>query len=267
LRIKSVEAACLTGTFRRDRGNLEQGQTVITTNARIFRTDCVAAFLFALLSLSAKANAQAPPGPLPGTTSQDVPSPSPTKAPTANVPRSKNLAGTWKLNNDDSDDPRKKLQQARGGRGQGGGRSGGGMSGGWPGSHGGYGGRRPGGESDEERQKMQLFLEPAQQLTIAQKEPEIDINDDSDRKFTAYTDGRKVEKSKDPGSQQFDAKWDEYRLVMEGKDPRGNKYERSYEVLDGNQQLRETLFLKVGRNNTEVSIRYIYDLVSPSKKS
>jgi hypothetical protein len=141
------------------------------------------------------------------------------------------------------------------------------MSGGWPGSHGGYGGRRPSGEGDEERQKMQLFLEPAQQLTIAQKEPEIDIHDDSDRKFTAYTDGRKVEKSKDPSSQQFDAKWDEYRLVMEGKDPRGNKYERSYEVLDGNQQLRETLFLKVGRNNTEVSIRYIYDLVLPSKKS
>ena len=35
--------------------------------------------------------------------------------------------------------------------------------------------------------------------------------------------------------------------MAEGKDPRGNKYERSYEVLDGNQQLREMLLLKVGR--------------------
>ena len=122
-------------------------------------------------------------------------------------------------------------------------------------------------ESDEERQKMQIFLEPAQQLTIAQKEPEIDITDDSERRFTVFTDGRKVEKSKDLSKQQFDAKWDEYRLVIEGKDPRGNKYERSYEVLEGNQQLRETLFLKVGRNNTEVSIRYIYDLVPAPRKS
>jgi hypothetical protein len=232
-----------------------------------------ASFLaLAALSLPAKTNAQAPPGPLPGTAPKDSQSAPQAKAPATNLPRIKNLAGTWKLNVDDSDDPRKKLQQARGGgRGQGGaqggGRPRGGIGGGgWPGG-GGYGGRRGGGgESDEDRQKMQLFLQPAQQLNIYQKDPQIDIRDDSDRNITAFTDARKVEKSKDASNQQFDAKWDEYRLVMEGKDPRGNKYERSYEVLEGNQQLRETLFLKVGRNNTEVSIRYIYDLVSTTKK-
>jgi len=77
-----------------------------------------------------------------------------------------------------------------------------------------------------------------------------------------YTDNRKVEKSKDPSHQELDAKWDEYRLTADGKDPRGNKYQRSYEVLEGNHQLRETLLLKVGRNQTELSIRYVYDLVS-----
>jgi hypothetical protein len=241
---------------------------VLTTNVKILRAGSISALLLALLGSSASTHAQAPPGPLPGTTAQDSASAPVAKAPVANLPRLKNLAGTWKLNTDDSDDPRKKLQQARGtGRSQGG-RSGGGMGGGWPGmgGHGGYGGRRQG-ESDDEHQKMLLFLQPAQQLNIAQKEPEIDIHDDSDRKFTAFTDGRKVEKSKDPSTQQFDAKWDEYRLVMEGKDPRGNKYERSYEVLEGNQQLRETLFLKVGRSNTEISIRYVYDLVAAPKKS
>jgi len=243
---------------------------VITTNTKIFRTGCVAAFLLASLSLSAKTNAQAPPGPLPGTAAQDSTASPAAKSSAPNVPRIKNLAGTWKLNADDSEDPRKKLQQARGGgRRQGGGRPTIGMGGGWPGGgHGGYGGRGAGGgESDEDRQKMLLFLQPARQLTIAQKDPEIDINDDADRKFTAFTDGRKVEKSKDASAQQFDAKWDEYRLVVEGKDPRGNKYQRSYEVLEGNQQLRETIFLKVGRNSSEISIRYIYDLVSPPKKS
>ena len=229
------------------------------------------------LGVSGQASAQAPPGPLPGAPTQDGPSAAPgAKAvPEAHVPRIKDLAGVWKLNVDESDDPQKKLLQASSsGSGQGGGngRPVGGMGGGWPGmgGHGGYGGgghRMGGGESDSDRQKMQIFAQPAQQLTILQKEPEIDISDDSERKIAAYTDGRKIEKSKDASNQQMDAKWDEYRLVMEGKDPRGNKYERSYEVLDGNRQLRQTLLLKVGRNNSEVSIRYVYDLVSPPKKS
>ena len=149
------------------------------------------------------------------------------------------------------------------------------MGGGWPGG-GGTGGRggmggggrgMGGGESDSDRQKMNLFLQPANQLTVVQKEPEIDVGDDDGRKFAFYTDSRKVEKSKDPNHQDFDAKWEEYRLVAEGKDPRGNKYERSYEVLEGNRQLRETFLLKVGRNNTEVSIRYVYDLISPPPKT
>jgi len=167
---------------------------------------------------------------------------------------------------DDSDDPRKKLQQVRGsGNGRPGGvHRGGGLGGGWPGAHGGYGGRGTDGERDSERTKMELFLQPAQQLSVSQKDPEIDVADDGDHKLSFYTDNRKIEKSKDPYHQEFSAKWDEFRLVAEGKDPRGNKYERSYEVLEGNRQLRETLFLKFGRNNAEISIHYVYDLLSPA---
>lgn len=221
--------------------------------------------------------AQAPPGPLPQTAPQERSSSTvENPAPRADVRRTRTLAGTWRLNLDDSDDPGKKLQQSHRSDGNAGygGRRGGGMGGGWPGG-GGMGGRggmgggrgQSGGESDSDREKMHLFLEPARQLTISQKEPEIDVAADGDRRFAFYTDNRKVEKSKDASRQEFAAKWDEYRLVAEGKDPRGNKYERSYEVLDGNQQLRETLLLKVGRNNTEVSIRYVYDLVSPPRKA
>ena len=228
------------------------------------------ALLLVTAPFVSKVAAQAPPGPLPQTPSNDAPTASPAKAPPADVARTKNLAGTWRLSTDDSDDPRKKLQQARGsgGTGQGGGgRRSGGMGVGWPGGgmggRGGTGGRGGGGESDSDRQKMELFLQPAQQLTVAQKEPEIDVTDDEDRKYILYTDNRKVEKSKDASHQELTAKWDEYRLTAEGKDPLGNKYQRSYEVLEGNRQLRETLFLKVGRNQTEISIRYVYDLVSP----
>jgi hypothetical protein len=237
--------------------------------------------ILALLALLGAANArgQAAPGPLPQSDSKDGSTAPPPKAPPPDVPRTRVLAGTWRLNLDESDDPGKKLQQARGSDngGQGGGRRGGGigMGGGWPGG-GGMGGRggmggggrgRGGAESDSDRQKMQLFVQPANQLTVVQKEPEIDVAADDDRKVAFYTDGRKVEKSKDPTHQDLDARWEEYRLVAEGKDPRGNKYERSYEVLEGNHQLRETLLLKVGRNNTEVSIRYVYDLVSRPGKS
>jgi hypothetical protein len=232
-------------------------------------------FLFMSIATVPKAHAQAPPGPLPQTTPQNGPRVSQTSKPLPNAPRTKNLAGSWRLNLDESDDPGKKLQQARGsaGGGQGGGRrGGGGMDGGWPGGgmggRGGYGGRgQGGGESDSDREKMQLFLEPARQLTVTQKEPEIDVADDGDRRFTFYTDGRKIEKSKDSNHQEFAARWDEYRLVAEGKDPRGNKYERSFEILEGNRQLRETLFLKVGRDNTEISIHYVYDLASPAPKT
>ena len=240
------------------------------------RWSCVAGIVLLALGASGRVNAQAPPGPLPGAPTQEGPSavPAAKGAPEANVPRVKNLAGIWKLNLDESDDPAKKLQQASTSNGGYGGprRSGGGMGGGWPGGggvgfpggggggRGGYGGQ--GGESESDRQKMHIFVEPARELSIVQKEPEIDISGDDANKIAAYTDGRKIEKSKDASNQQMDAKWDAYRLVMEGKDPRGNKYERSYEVLDGNRQLRETLLLKVGRNQTEVSIRYVYDLAS-----
>jgi len=237
------------------------------------RPVAIGGFLLVSILGAPNGHGQAPPGPLPQTAAQDG-STAPPKSATPDVPRTQVLAGTWRLNLDESDDPMKKLEQARGSGngGQGGGRhGGGGMGGGWPGG-GGMGGRgggrgMGGGESDTDRQKMNLFLQPANQLTVVQKEPEIDVSDDDDRKFAFYTDSRKVEKSKDPAHQDFDAKWEEYRLVAEGKDPRGNKYERSYEVLQGNRQLRETFLLKVGRNNTEVSIRYVYDLISPPPKT
>lgn len=213
--------------------------------------------------------AQAPPGPLSGSAPQDGSTAAAPKPSAPAPPRTKVLAGTWRFNPDDSDDPRKKMQQLRGGHGQGGGRPSGGMGGGgWPGGggmgggRGGYGGR--GGESSAEMQKMLVFLQPAQRLTISQREPEIDVTTDDDLTYAFFTDNRKLEKQqKDASRQEYLGKWDEYRLTAEAKDPRGNKYERSYEVLEGNQQLRETLFLKVGRNNTEIAIHYVYDLVPP----
>ena len=236
-----------------------------------------ASFVVLAVLFAPGAGAQAAPGPLPQTQTgqQDGSSSAPTpRAAAPDAPRTKMMAGTWRLNADDSDDPYKKMQQARSsgnsGR-QSGRRGGGGMGGGWPGGggiggRGGSGGRgQDGGDSDSDSQKLHDFLQPPHELTISQKEPETDVVDDDAHRFALFTDGRKVEKSKDANNQDFDAKWEDYRLVAEGKDPRGNKYERSYEVLEGNRQLRETLLLQAGRNKTEVSIRFVYDLVSPAR--
>ncbi len=88
----------------------------------------------------------------------------------------------------------------------------------------------------------------------------IVLTDDLDRHRTFYTDGRKVKKSKDADNQEFDASWQEYRLVADFKGPDGNKIERTFEVLDGNQQLRETIQFTVGRSQREVYLRYVYDV-------
>lgn len=173
-------------------------------------------------------------------------------------PPRQSILGTWKLNRDESDDPRKRMQDARGsgGGGYGGRRSGGGWPGG--GRGGGYGGRR--GESDEERQKMRELFIPPRTLRFSMTGAEVDLLDDRDRKRAFMTDGRKLKKSKDDNYQEIAAKWDASRLVTDEKDPRGNKMSRTFELAEDGQQLYETLHVKMGRSNTETSFRFVYDI-------
>src|SRR5262249_9931866 len=130
-----------------------------------------AAFLLA----STTARAQAPPGPIQGPPSRDpVQTVTAPKAKTPpHAPRQPHdFSGAWKLNHDESDDPRRKMEEERENRrrasgGYGGRRSGGGI--GFPGSGGPYGGRR-GGESEDDLQRLRPVFNPAESLTIAQRE-------------------------------------------------------------------------------------------------
>jgi hypothetical protein len=225
---------------------------------------CIMAGLFLVVVMAA---AQAPAGPMTQTTAPaaNATAPAGTAAKTApqpDVPRKKDLTGSWKLNKDESTQPRKRNDDNSGG-GRRGGSSGGG---GWPGGgRGGYGGgmHRGGGMSDQERSEMQELMRPSQTLDFTQDGPAIKMTDDFERHRTFYTDGRKVKKSKDADNQEFDATWNDYRLVSDFKDPDGNKVERSFEVMEGNQQLHETIHFTMGRSQREVYLRYVYDLVSP----
>jgi hypothetical protein len=177
------------------------------------------------------------------------------------------ILGAWKLNHDESDDPRKKMQdsqRADSGRGGGGGGRGG-VRMGIPGMGGGpYGGGRRGGggnESNEDRERMQEVVNPSRALTVAEakKDVEIDVFDDQQRKTAIFTDGHKLEKTKDSTTQEIAAHWDGNRLVTDEKTPKGQKMSRTYELSYDGTQLYETLRLTRGRSNSQVSIRYVYD--------
>jgi hypothetical protein len=222
---------------------------------------------FAALSLFVPAAiyAQAPPGPLAGAPPQPVSTPAAKpREPVPLPPPRTTILGAWKLNRDESDDPRHRAQDSQGSNGGHGGGSGGGprVGVGWPGggSGGGYGGHHGGGESDEQRQKMHELMTPPGSMTLAMTGAEVDLLDDQSRKRAFMTDGRKLQKSKDANYQEIAAKWDGNRLVTEEKDPRGNKMSRTFELSEDGRQLYETLHMTSGRSNTPTTVRYVYDI-------
>jgi hypothetical protein len=202
--------------------------------------------------------AQAPAGPLPAAPPQAAPSSA--TNPQGQTPQQKPrtvILGAWKLNRDESDDLRKKTRDARTSNGGSGGGYGGRRGGMGGGHHGGYG--RSGGDSDQERQKMQELITPANAITLSMTGAEVDLLDDQNRKRALMTDGRKLQKSKDASYQEIVAKWDGNRLTTDEKDPRGNRMSRTFELSYDGMQLYETLHMTVGRNSTPVVIRYVYD--------
>ena len=104
-------------------------------------------------------------------------------------------------------------------------------------------------------------MTPARALTVAEakEDVEIDIFDDQARKSAFFTDGRKLQKTKGISTQEIAAHWDGNRLVTDEKSPSGRKMSRTYELSYDGTQLYETLRLTRGRENSVVSIRYVYD--------
>src|SRR6202034_1776341 len=147
----------------------------------------------------------------------------PQPAATSKQPPRTTLAGSWKLNRDESDDPRQIVRDAEppssgttggapGGGYPGGGYPGGGRRGGYP-----SGGQQNSDQNIEDNPKMQPLIHPSGLLTIELKNPEIDVTDDDLHKLSLYTDGRKLQKSKDNGDQEVAAHWDGSRLVSDEK--------------------------------------------------
>ena len=143
----------------------------------------------------------------------------------------------------------------------GGGYPGGGRRGGSPsGSGGPYGGQQGGAQEIETNPKMQPLLHPSGVLDIELKSPEIDLTDDDGHKLTLYTDGRKLQKSKDSNDQEVAAHWAGSQLVSDEKSPLGGRMSRTFEPSRDGRQLFETLRIDNGGSDTPITIRYVYDI-------
>lgn len=241
------------------------------------------AFLFSsALLVPHRVLAQAPPGPItppPSASSSDssAPPPAAKPKPPAEPPRT-TIAGLWKFNADDSDDPKQKVRAAEG--------SGGGDNGNYPGSYpggypGGYPGQYPGrypggypgggypgsgrrnsgygGEDISDNPKMQPLIHPTQSIEVALKNPEIDMTDDHFNKLMLYTDGRQVPKQNNDESRvEIAAHWNGTQLVSDEKSPLGGKMSRTFELSQDGKQLYETLRIDNSRRSPLI-IRYVYD--------
>ncbi|MFZ3217747.1 MAG: hypothetical protein WA192_16935, partial [Candidatus Acidiferrales bacterium] len=209
------------------------------------------------------------------------------------VPDKKQLFASWRLNLDQSDDAQDKMREARGtgadnpanppggGGGNGTGIHMGGIGSPYPGGGGGgnggngggypHGGNRNSGGEDYDRQELQDMLNPASSITFTMKDTpdakngEVLMTDDQGRQRAFFTDGHKVQKPKDDKYQEFDAHWEDYRLVADMGGSHGPQITRSFEPAPGGKQLYEIVRLERTRSNAEVEIRFVYDLASESK--
>jgi len=221
-----------------------------------------------MCALAGSAHAQAAPGPItppPGA----APEAPPPNAPGRVAPRiggKPRLAGEWKLNRSDSDDPRQKLQQAssnsrnRGGWGVPGGSGGPGGPGGGQGGPmgGGRGGRGQGSNGQDDSNAM---LSDLSYLTVSQTEKSVKVVSDSGHLLAQYPlPDQGSSKSNDSQSSKTDsAEWQGDALVIVSPGRNGGKISRTFESSSDGSQLYMTTRMEGGRLNQPVTFRLVYD--------
>ena len=223
--------------------------------------------IFAAVSL-----AQAPPGPIapaPSANSADAP---PTPPPPRITPR-KNILGAWRLNRDDSDDPRarsneRKVNDPNSNHGGYGGPRvgwpGGGIGG--PGIGGGqHGGGNPQKDTTEDRERYRELIDPSVRLRLERRsdtDPVVTMFGDAGRKTVFYTNGQKPSEPQGVGTDLVEARWDGDKLVSESQLPKKGSMRRTYEVSADGMQLYEEVELVTGKDKNPATFRFVYDAVA-----
>jgi hypothetical protein len=259
---------------------------------------CAAVLFLLPLCLAGKASAQSSAGPLPGAAPSDQPVASPAHS-AGQVAAKPNLAGTWKLNVDQSDNPMQKMRQAQqdsggsgGGRGRGGWGGGGGMGGGgWGGQNGGgqNGGDQNGGgppNGGDEGQpggggRRQGGLRGMAQLVIEQTPTSAKVSDANGRALALYlassepadshvapadgaNNGANNGEGRGPNAAPAVAQWVDNKLVSTQQMRNGGTTTRTYELSPDNKQLIVTTKVENKRFKEPVTFRQVYDPVYAS---
>ena len=241
---------------------------------------CLAFLCGVFLFPSGRVVAQAPPGPMAPTHPLPPPKPAPPAKKKPEIAPRKTLAGYWKLNTDESDDAKRKLDEARrtkaksgndpnGQGGPGGSGNPGGGNGrvgiGFPmpggGGNGPYGGsgRGMGGGDSETSLRIYEQVRPDASQSLSLTNTEVDALNDRGDKMEFFTDGRKLEKSKNQSIQEITAHWDGPLLVTDEKGPQGKKMSRTFELSPDGTQFYETWHVENGKSGSPITIRYVYD--------
>jgi hypothetical protein len=97
-------------------------------------------------------------------------------------------------------------------------------------------------------------------LNFSFNSAEIDLTDDRYRKFAFFTDGRKLQKSKDDSYQEIAAHWNGTQLVTDEKTSQGSTMSRTFELASDGKQFFETIHVDRGKSKGTLVIRYVYDV-------
>jgi hypothetical protein len=211
--------------------------------------------------------AQAPPGPIAPVPSQSSSAAPPPPPPVRIAPR-KNILGAWKLNKDDSDDPKARSNQRQANHPSGNNGGYGGPRVGFPGGGGGMGGPHgnPGTQngSSDDRDRYNQLVDPSIRLKLerkGEKDPIVEMYGDQGRKTIFYTDGHKPDAPAGVGVDVLEAKWDGDKLVSEAALPKKGTMTRTYEVSSDGLQLYEEVELVIGKDKNPSKFRFVYDAV------
>lgn len=170
------------------------------------------------------------------------------------------LAGSWVLNEDESDDLREAIAR-QGGGGQEGRRGGAGRTGGRRSGDGGSGeergfrGRRGGGPGGG---GAGGFARAPRTLEITQTDAYVSMATGQGRSTKFFTDGRSEERDFGQGSGELRAFWDHHELVVERQGERG-RFRQTYALSADGRQLFVTVVLEGGPAGGSLKLRRVYD--------
>jgi hypothetical protein len=219
----------------------------------------IAAMLLVGIALApSRASAQAADGPQAGATPSDQPASQQAPRAIPQIGGHPSLAGNWTLNKDQSDDPRQKMQAARG-------NSGGGQGGG-----GGNGGGRRGGGGRGQGDMAADFSK----LTIEQTATSAKVSGSSGRVLALCSTDKSSPSANSSASNDagnsgdygeggnqgpVPAQWQGNQLVATTQGRRGGSTTRTYELSPDGTQLYVTTKMDNPRLQHPVTYRFVYD--------